>query len=598
MPNMTRIAVIEKEKCHPMQCGNYLCVRLCPINKTGADCITEGEDGKARIDAELCTGCSICPKRCPFGAIHIINLPEALDKPPINRYGENGFHLYNLPAPMFGKVVGILGRNGGGKSTALKILAGVLKPNLGTDHEATPQEMITYFKGQEAQAYFEKVRDGKIKVAYKPQTVEVIPKYHQGTVRQLLEKADEKGKLDEYAKTLEIDKVLDHEITKVSGGELQRVAICATALKKANVYLFDEPTSYLDIKQRIKVSQFIKSLVDDTEEEEEKNAVLIIEHDLIILDYLTDLVHIMYGKVGAYGVVSQPKSTRVGINVYLAGYLKEENIRFREYAINFDVTEQATRIGVQKLLSWQGLKKTLGSFTLEAPEGHVALNEVYGMLGENGVGKTTFVKMLAGVHDADEGETKNEIGGEKLKVSYKAQYLESDSEELVAVVLKDVIANYEGLLVGPLALKDLFTKKLSELSGGELQRVSIAQCLARDAQVYLLDEPSAYLDVEQRLIVAKVIREVMEQKNASCLVVDHDLLFVDYLSHKLCVCRGIPAIQGAIRGPFELDEGMNMFLEDMGLTFRMDPESKRPRANKPGSQLDKSQRAEGKLYMR
>ncbi len=575
-----------------MQCGNYLCARLCPVNKTGAACIVKGEDNKAKIDADLCTGCGICPKRCPFGAIHIINLPEAINKPPIHRYGSNGFHLYNLPTPLFGKVVGVLGRNGGGKSTALKILAGAVKPNLGKDSDATHHEVINYFKGQEAQAYFEKVRDGTIRVAYKPQTVDGIPKHHNGTVRQLLEKANEKKKLEQYAKLLEIDTVLDHDIASVSGGELQRIAICATALKKANVYLFDEPTSYLDIKQRVSVSRFIRNLVDDANGEE-KNAVLVIEHDLIILDFMTDLVHIMYGEVGGYGVVSQPMTSRVGINTYLSGFLKDENMRFRDYAITFDITPQSTPTTPKKMLSWERIKKKVGTFSLEAPEGFIAQNEVYGMLGENGIGKTTFVRILANDHAPDSGSVQSD---RSVQVSYKPQYLESESEQLTADVLKQVNEKYEALLVRPLQLKDLYTKKLCELSGGELQRVAIAQCLARDAQLYLLDEPSAYLDVEQRLAVAKVIREVMEHKGASCLVVDHDLLFVDYLSNRVCVCTGVAAHSGTIEGPFDKEHGMNMFLKEMNLTFRKDPESFRPRANKPGSQIDQQQRASGKMY--
>ncbi len=593
---MVRIAVVEKDKCHPMQCGNYLCARLCPINKTGTVCIVKGEDGKAKIDADLCTGCGICPKRCPYGAIHIINLPESLNKPPIHRYGQNGFHLYNVPAPLFGKVVGILGRNGCGKSTALKILAGAVKPNLGKDADATHQEIINHFRGQEAQAYFEKVRDGRIRVAHKPQTVDSIPKQHRGTVRSLLERTDEKKKLAAYAKMLEIDAVLDNPITSVSGGELQRIAICATALKKANVYLFDEPTSYLDIKQRINVSRFIRSLVEDEGKngEKEKNAVIVIEHDLVILDFMTDLVHIMYGEVCAYGVVSQPMTSRVGINTYLSGYLKDENMRFRDTPIRFDVTPPSRPGTPKKMVSWNNITKKLGAFSVEAPEGFIAQNEVYGMLGENGIGKTTFVKILAGVHAPDQGTVQQERMG--VVVSYKPQYLESESEELVVTVLKDAIEKYDILLVRPLQLKELFTKRLCELSGGELQRVAIAQCLSRNATVYLLDEPSAYLDVEQRLAVARVIRNVMEHKGASCLVVDHDLLFVDYLSHRLCVCSGISARHGTITGPYGKDEGMNLFLKEMNLTFRKDPESHRPRANKPGSQLDQEQRATGKRY--
>ena len=108
---MPRIAIVEKEKCNPVGCGGYLCIRVCPINREGEECIGKADDGKAKIDEKLCIGCDICVKKCPFDAISIINLPAQLENP-IHRFGRNGFHLYNLPIPIFGKVVGIVGRNG------------------------------------------------------------------------------------------------------------------------------------------------------------------------------------------------------------------------------------------------------------------------------------------------------------------------------------------------------------------------------------------------------------------------------------------------------------------------------------------------------
>ena len=581
-----RIAVIEKDKCHPKECGNYLCIRVCPVNRTGDECITKGGDGKAHIEAELCTGCGICPKRCPFGAIHIINLPDDLDEDPIHRHqDENGFHLYRIPIPIFGKVTGILGRNGIGKSTAMKVLAGVLKPNLGTNKEATIDEVIHRFKGTEAQLYFEKLRDGKIKVAYKPQAVDLIPKQFQGTVRELLVHVDEKKQLSNVVKRLQLENVLDTDITKISGGELQRVAIAATVLKKANVYFFDEPTSFLDIKQRLRVAEFIRELATPN------TAVMVIEHDLIILDHMTDLIHVMYGEEQAYGVVSKPKASKAGINAYLEGYLREENMRFRDHEIKFMAKPPTETRGMTVLTGWKGIKAKLGKFQLVAKEGSLWKNEVVGILGENGIGKTSFVKILAGVSKTDAGDIDTTI-----TVSYKPQYLEADSDEVVMVVLNDAIMSYEHLLIRPLGLKDLFQKQLNQLSGGELQRVAIAACLAKKADLYLLDEPSAFLDVEQRLIVAKVIREVMQQRGTTSLVVDHDILFLDYLSDRLVVFDGEPAKRGEVNGPMSMEQGMNMFLSDIGLTFRRDMESYRPRANKPGSQMDREQKAEGKLY--
>ena len=581
---MPRIAIVEKEKCHPEQCGNYLCVRLCPVNRSGQECIVKAE-GKAQINEELCIGCGICPRRCPFGAIHILNMPEEFKQEPIHKYGPDQFRIYSLPTPQFGKVVGVVGKNGIGKTTALQIIAGLLKPNLGKEKEASYDELIKRFKGTEAQNYFEKLRAGKIKVSYKPQQVDLIPEQYRGRVIDLLKKVDEKNKLDEVTDKLELKEILENKINEISGGELQRVAIAASVLKKANLYIFDEPTSYLDIKQRLKISQFIKELAD------ENTAVLLVEHDLIILDYMADLVHIMYGKPVCYGTCSMPKTTKAGPNVYHPGYIEEEDMRFRDYEIKFERRPAIKQIPSQLMVSWEGIQKKLGKFELEAKKGEIYKNSVVGVLGANGIGKTSFVKILAGVLKQDEGGI-----NEKVVVSYKPQYLKSDSSQFVADFLKEAITKYNNQIIVPLEIKPLLTQQINQLSGGELQRVSIAKALSQEAQLFLLDEPSAYLDVEQRLIISKVIKEFMEQKGTAALIVDHDLLFIDYLSYNLLVFEGTPAIHGEAKGPFDMEKGMNMFLEDLGISFRKDEESNRPRANKVGSVKDREQKAAGKLY--
>lgn len=582
---MTRIAVVHKDRCNPIGCGNYLCIRVCPINRTGKECIVK-EDNKPKIDEELCTGCGICPTKCPFDAISIINLPEELKQAPTHQYGKNDFRLYNVPIPKFRKVVGILGKNGIGKSTAIKILAGALKPNFGDleKKDIDFKQIINFFKGTEAQLFFEKLRDNKIKVSYKPQQIEFIPKKFKSKVKDLLKKVDEKNKFDEIVEKLEIKEILDNKVNEISGGELQRVAISATVLKDANLYIFDEPTSYLDIKQRIKVSKFIRSLAN------EKTAVMVVEHDLIILDYMADLVQIMYGQEDCYGVVGLPKPTRTAINVYLEGYLKEENIRFRPYKIKFEAKPPVKATSTNLLVSWNNINKKLGKFKLDAKEGYLYKNEVVGVLGENGIGKTSFVKILAEVIKPDSGNI-----SEKVKVSYKPQYLES-SDEIVMNVLKEAIQKYTNQIINPLNIKPLLQKKLSELSGGQLQRVSIASCLSKDAGIYLLDEPSAYLDVEQRLLISKVIKDITEKKGKSIMVVDHDLMFIDYLSQKLLVFTGKPAIEGLVNGPFDMEQGMNIFLEDLKITFRRDEQSRRPRTNKEDSVKDREQKKNKKYY--
>ena len=582
---MTRIAIVDNEKLKDAQQKLYI-QSICPVNRTGKECIKIEADGKLSIDEHLCTGCGICPKAAPH-AIKIINLPEELKTKPIHRYGENRFVLYSLPTPTFGKVTGILGVNGIGKSTAIKILASVLKPNFGDweRRETDYDKLISFFKGSEAQGFFEKIKNGEIKVAYKPQQVDLIPKTTKGKVIDLLKKVDEKNELKKIADELQLNEIINNEIADISGGELQRVAIAATVLKNANLYIFDEPTSYLDIKQRIKISKFIKSLIN------ENNSVLVVEHDLIILDYIAEMVHLMYGNENAYGIVSGVKPVRNGINVYLSGYIKEENVRFRDSKIKFAEKPPVKKGHAKEVItSWKDIEKRLGNFSLKAHNGSIHKNEMIGILGENGIGKTTFVKILANALKQDKGEITK-----KVTVSYKPQYLEV-SDALVIDVLKDAFNKYTNQIINPLNLQALSLNKLSELSGGELQRVAIAHCLQNDADLYLLDEPSAYLDAEQRLVLSKIIRDFIEQKGASALIVDHDLLFVDYISDRLIVFEGKPAIEGSVNGPFEMEDGMNRFLKELGITLRRDPETNRPRVNKLDSRLDREQKEKGKYY--
>ncbi len=590
---MSKIVIVEKEKCNPEGCGGYLCARVSPSNRAGKEAFYKDVDNKIGVKEELVSDVDrIAVNKCPFHALKLINLPEQLTETPVHRYSKNGFVIFRLPVPIFGKVVGILGRNGIGKSTAVKILAGVLDANLGKveigEDEVDVQALIDHFKGNEAQGYFEKLRDKKITLSYKPQQVEQIAKSYDGKVGDLLKKINEKenNEYERILKELQIDHLLERDIKVLSGGELQRVAIAATVLKNANVLFFDEPTSYLDIKQRIKGAHFLQNLAN------EETAVMLIDHDLIILDYMSELAHLLYGQENGYGIVSQPKATKAGINVYLEGYLKEENVRFRDHKIHFPKHALEKREGQdEKLADWPAISKTLGTFELEADAGVIKKHDIIGILGENGIGKTSFVKELAKI----QGETSSGA----LKISYKPQYLEEmdgyDENELVGTFISQAM-KYDTQLLKPLNLQSLFEKTLGQLSGGQLQRVIIARCLAADADLFLLDEPSAYLDVEQRLLMSKIIKDMMEAKGKACLVVDHDLLFVDYLSEKLIVFEGEPGKRGHAKGPFTMQDGMNKFLEDLGITFRRDEENNRPRANKLDSVKDREQKSSGKLY--
>src|SRR3989338_8388353 len=133
------IAVVEKSKCHPDKC-QHECMKYDPINKAGGEGFHLGPSGKSEISEEVVMEMhKICAKKCPFNAIHIINLPEKLKEEPIHRYGKNSFELFSLPIVKQKTIVGIIGRNGIGKSSALQILAGTIKPNLG-NYQVQPKE--------------------------------------------------------------------------------------------------------------------------------------------------------------------------------------------------------------------------------------------------------------------------------------------------------------------------------------------------------------------------------------------------------------------------------------------------------------------------
>ncbi len=585
-----RIAVIDFEKCQPKDCGNMLCGRVCPVNRMDQNCIVENPETKMPNIAEsLCSGCGICVHKCPFKAITIVNLTAKLGKP-IYQYGKNTFRLYGIPFPQKNSVIGLLGKNGIGKSTALKILSGQIVPNLGNfEEKAEWEKVLLEFKGKELFAFFNKLKLKEMNLAYKPQNVDMIPQNFKGKVRELLEKANEKKNLEEMAKLLEIDSILEHDISRVSGGELQRIAICATLLKKAQIYFFDEPTSYLDIRQRLRVAQIIAGLVD------EQTSVFVVEHDLAVLDYLSDYINVLFGEPAVYGVVSSQKTSRNGINEFLEGYLHDENIRFRENALKFDVRPPSTLATSRRktVMEYPALEKNFENFKLKTKEGNLLEGEVIGILGPNGIGKTTFVKMLAGIIQPD--NTKLEMN---WKVAYKPQYLKAEENVEVKAMFNEKIdmALFESEIERRLKVKHLFEKQLSELSGGELQKVSIALTLCQNADIFLLDEPSAFIDVEDRLRVADAIKTVADKKKKVMIVVDHDILFEDYVSDRIMVLSGIPSKEGHCEKPVNLHDGMNSFLKEMGITFRRDPETGRPRANKVGSVKDREQKQSGEYY--
>ncbi|CAO1631231.1 unnamed protein product [Parajaminaea phylloscopi] len=593
----TRIAIINQDKCKPKKCRQE-CKKSCPVVRMGRLCIEVTPTSKiAFISETLCIGCGICPKKCPFEAINIIKLPTNLEAETTHRYSANSFKLHRLPVPRAGQVLGLVGTNGIGKSTALKILAGKQKPNLGRyDDPPDWQEILKYFRGSELQNFFTKVLEDNIKALIKPQYVDHIPRAIKGsqTVEQLIDAKLQRDNKDSVIEQLDLKVVLERDVKKLSGGELQRFAIAMSSVQLANVYMFDEPSSYLDVKQRLKAAHVIRALLDD------KTYVIAVEHDLSVLDYLSDFVCCLYGVPSVYGVVTVPSPVRDGINIFLEGYIPAENMRFRQDSLTFKIAETAEDEVVERAgaVKYPAMKKTQGGFSLEIEAGDFRDSEIIVFLGENGTGKTTFVKMLAGKSDPDEGSQKPP----ELNVSLKPQMIAPKFTGTVRMLFLKQIKGafmhpqFQTDVVKPMNLDAIIDQEVQTLSGGELQRVALVLALGKPADVYLIDEPSAYLDSEQRILAAKLIKRFILHSRKTCFVVEHDLIMATYLADRVIVYDGTPSVKATARTPESLLTGMNKFLKNLDVSMRRDPTNFRPRFNKYNSIKDKEQKGAGTYF--
>ena len=625
---MSRIAIVDAQRCKPKKCKQE-CKQNCPVVLMGKMCIEVTPTSlMSQISESLCNGCGICTRKCPFNAVKIINLPNPITVPVMYRYGRNGFQMHRLPMLRPNKVMGIVGVNGIGKSTIVKLLANKLQPNFGLKENDTPSldAILQYFRGSELQNYFRLLYSNELTVRIKPQMIEHVcnvPKFAGRTVKDLLNGDDQ------VIQAFDLTVIQNRVVGTLSGGEAQRLAIALVYSSKANVLFFDEPTNYLDVRQRLRVCERIQELgLDD----ENTRYVMVVDHDLAMLDFMSDYVSCLYGQAGAYGIVSLPYGTREGLNVYLQGYIPAENVRIRSSTLKFvrnmsdeekeeerewneatastlttkktwDHTYSGTTIVLgndvveQKQEKEQESSTTTTTFTLNVQPGGWNNSDVILIVGQNGTGKTTLVRYMAGLVRGSEQPP-------EFHISYKPQHIKPQFEGTVAELLQTKIGSslltsslFRSDVLNPLEISALMDLRVKELSGGELQRVAITLALGKPADLYLLDEPSSFLDVEMRLAAATAIRRFIKHAQKTCLVVEHDLLMGMYMADRVITFTGVPGLHCTAHEAVDKETGMNAFLKDLNVTIRQDPETMRPRVNKPNSTKDKEQKQLNQYYM-
>ncbi|MCL5101433.1 MAG: ribosome biogenesis/translation initiation ATPase RLI [Candidatus Parvarchaeota archaeon] len=569
-----RIAVIREKECEAPDNCNYICAEVCPVVRKGfRETVYPRENGKAAITESLCIACGICVKRCPFDAIRVINLPDEMMKEVTFQYGVNTFRTFNIATPVEKKVVGLIGRNGIGKTTNINLISNSLRPNFGEYQQMfSTEEIIKRFRGKDIQPFLTKLYSGSLKVAKKPQDFTLT-----GKVGDIIKN----NRFELIRKSL-----MERDSETLSGGEAQLVKIASILDEDADVYIFDEPMNFLDITHRLVVAETIRTKLND-------KTVIVVEHDLVMLDYLTDLIQILYGSDANYGIVSQVMPSRNGINNYIEGYLPSENVRFRNWEIKIKKT--LSTASAKPLVSWPEFKVTLGGFNLHTKSGTIYEGDIIGVIGENGIGKTTFIKSLAGSLETSEG--KLDLG---VKISYKPQMIQR-FDSMVIDALNAIKPNFMednelSGLINKLDVNKILNKNIKTLSGGELQKVAIVACLMADAEIYLFDEPSANLDIEDRLGTMSIISSFISTKKKSAIVVDHDLMFLDSVCSKSILFNGEAGLNGLCDEITSTSSAINSFLKRVDITMRRDKDSGRPRINLRGSRLDTEQKATNKFF--
>lgn len=440
-----------------------------------------------------------------------------------------------------GDKIGIIGINGTGKTTLLKIIAGLEEPDQG---------QVIFQKG--------------LRVTYLPQS----PKFpeHATVLSYVADGADgaDWGRESEAKNALNRLGITDHheEIDHLSGGQKKRVALARTLVNPADVLILDEPTNHIDNEMAVWLEEYLNQW---------KGAIIMVTHDRYFLDRVTNkILEIDHGKLYSYTanysqflelkaqreemeLASERKrqsvlrmelewakrgcrarTTKQRARLERLEALKNGKAPVRDAEVEMDSVE--TRMG-KKTIELHHISKSYGQKKLIDDFEYIVLkNQRLGIIGPNGCGKSTLMKIITGKEEPDQGTV--EIG-DTVKIGYFAQEVtEMDENQRVIDYIKDVaeyVPTKDGRITASQMLERfLFTPAMQytpigKLSGGERRRLYLLKVLMDAPNVLILDEPTNDLDIP----TLTILEDYLDSFLGIVITVSHDRYFLDNIADRI-----------------------------------------------------------------